>query len=77
MSHWEEFYAVHLPPVDFEDSRVLLKDFSDRHLKENRPIVLVTVSLRTISPIPLPKNVDIAPIHPSSNMEFIFSNFLF
>lgn len=44
MSHWEEFYAVHLPPVDFEDSRVLLKDFSDRHLQENRPIVLVTVS---------------------------------
>ncbi len=25
-SHWEEFFATHLPPSDFEDNRTLLKE---------------------------------------------------
>lgn len=66
MSHWEEFYAVHLPPVDFEDSRVLLKDFSDRHLQENRPIVLVTVSFKKINLT----NWNYCPDEPCSELEF-------
>lgn len=44
MSQWEDFYADHLPPPDFEDSRALLKEFCDRHQKQNSSIVLVTVS---------------------------------
>lgn len=40
---WEDFYAMHLPPSDFEDNRSLLKEFSERHLTENNNIVLVTV----------------------------------
>lgn len=43
-SHWEEFYATHLPPTDFEDNRTLLKEFCDRHNKTNQQIVLITVS---------------------------------
>lgn len=43
-SHWEEFYATHLPPSDFEDNRSLLKEFCDRHRKIQNNIVLVTVS---------------------------------
>lgn len=43
-SHWEEFYANHLPPADFEDNRSLLKEFCDRHNEDKVPIVLVTVS---------------------------------
>lgn len=42
-SHWEEFYANHLPPADFEDNRSLLKEFCDRHNEDQSPIVLVTV----------------------------------
>lgn len=42
-SHWEEFYATHLPPSDFEDNRALLKEFCDRHKKLGNRIVLVTV----------------------------------
>lgn len=44
-SHWEEFYATHLPPTDFEDNRTLLKEFVDRHNKLCHNIVLVTVSV--------------------------------
>lgn len=43
-SHWEDFYATHLPPVDFEDNRSLLKEFCDRHNKIKSNIVLITVS---------------------------------
>lgn len=42
-SHWEDFYAAHLPPSDFEDNRSLLKEFCDRHNKIKSNIVLVTV----------------------------------
>lgn len=44
-SHWEEFYANHLPPADFEDNRSLLKEFCDRHNEDQNPIVLVTVCM--------------------------------
>lgn len=44
-SHWEEFYATHLPPSDFEDNRTLLKEFCERHNKCGQRIVLVTVSI--------------------------------
>lgn len=43
-SQWEDFYANHLPPADFEDNRSLLKEFCDRHNEDKTPIVLVTVS---------------------------------
>lgn len=42
-THWEEFYANHLPPADFEDNRTLLKEFCDRHNEDQNSIVLVTV----------------------------------
>lgn len=42
-THWEEFYATHLPPSDFEDNRSLLKEFCDRHNESRHNIVLVTV----------------------------------
>lgn len=41
---WEEFFAVHLPPTDFEDNRSLLKEFCERHDQYGNKIVLVTVS---------------------------------
>lgn len=48
---WEEFYATHLPPSDFEDNRQLLKQFCDQHLKDpNQNIVLIT-SGGTIAPL--------------------------
>lgn len=51
MSSWEEFYATHLPPSDFEDNRQLLKQFCENHLKEsNQNIVLIT-SGGTIAPL--------------------------
>lgn len=51
MSSWEEFYASHLPPSDFEDNRQLLKQFCENHLKEqNKNIVLIT-SGGTIAPL--------------------------
>lgn len=40
---WEEFFAVHLPPPDFEDNRSLLKEFCERHDSYGNKIVLVTV----------------------------------
>lgn len=42
-SHWEEFYANHLPPADFEDNRSLLKEFCERNNEDKNNIVLVTV----------------------------------
>lgn len=45
-SHWEDFYANHLPPADFEDNRSLLKEFCDRHNEDQNSIVLVTVRMR-------------------------------
>lgn len=51
MSSWEEFYASHLPPSDFEDNRQLLKQFCENHLKTpNQKIVLLT-SGGTIAPL--------------------------
>ncbi|XP_022919672.1 phosphopantothenate--cysteine ligase [Onthophagus taurus] len=47
-SHWEEFYATHLPPSDFEDNRMLLKEFCDRHNKSGDRIVLVTSGGTTV-----------------------------
>lgn len=44
MTHWEDFFAQHLPPTDFEDNRKLLQEFTERHAKLNNKIVLVTVS---------------------------------
>lgn len=41
---WEDFYAEHLPPTDFEDNRSILKEFCDRHEELGTNIVLVTVS---------------------------------
>ncbi|XP_055324418.1 phosphopantothenate--cysteine ligase [Sitodiplosis mosellana] len=47
-SHWEEFYANHLPPADFEDNRSLLKEFCDRHNEDQNSIVLVTSGGTTV-----------------------------
>lgn len=41
---WEEFFNVHLPPIDYEDNRSLLKEFCERHNQYGNRIVLVTVS---------------------------------
>lgn len=51
MGSWEEFYATHLPPSDFEDNRQLLRQFCENHLKDsNQNIVLIT-SGGTIAPL--------------------------
>lgn len=50
MGSWEDFYATHLPPSDFEDNRQLLKQFCENHLKNSENIVLVT-SGGTIAPL--------------------------
>ncbi|XP_037027009.1 phosphopantothenate--cysteine ligase [Bradysia coprophila] len=47
-SHWEEFFATHLPPSDFEDNRKLLKEFCERHNKMKNNIVLITSGGTTI-----------------------------
>lgn len=47
-THWEDFYAKHLPPADFEDNRSLLKEFCDRHNKLQNRIVLVTSGGTTV-----------------------------
>lgn len=54
-SHWEEFYANHLPPADFEDNRSLLKEFCDRHNEDQNSIVLVTVRIKTYNSHTYPK----------------------
>lgn len=43
VSTWEEFFAKHPPPQDLTQTESLLKSFSDRHLKENNKVVLITV----------------------------------
>lgn len=50
-SHWEEFYANHLPPADFEDNRSLLKEFCERHNEDQTSIVLVTVRIKYLPKI--------------------------
>ncbi|CAH0399017.1 unnamed protein product [Chilo suppressalis] len=47
-SSWEEFFAVHLPPTDFEDNRSLLKEFCERHDQYGNKIVLVTSGGTTV-----------------------------
>ncbi|XP_055381045.1 phosphopantothenate--cysteine ligase [Condylostylus longicornis] len=47
-THWEDFYANHLPPADFEDNRSLLKEFCDRHNKLNNRVALVTSGGTTV-----------------------------
>ncbi|XP_026473436.1 phosphopantothenate--cysteine ligase isoform X2 [Ctenocephalides felis] len=47
-SPWEEFYASHLPPTDFEDNRSLLKEFCERHNKLRQNIVLITSGGTTV-----------------------------
>ncbi|KZC09044.1 PREDICTED: phosphopantothenate--cysteine ligase [Dufourea novaeangliae] len=41
-STWQEFYDTHLPPQDFDQSELLLKEFTERQLKNNNKVVLVT-----------------------------------
>ncbi|XP_013192871.1 phosphopantothenate--cysteine ligase [Amyelois transitella] len=45
---WEEFFAIHLPPTDFEDNRSLLKEFCERHDQYGNKIVLVTSGGTTV-----------------------------
>ncbi|XP_034173785.1 phosphopantothenoylcysteine synthetase [Osmia lignaria lignaria] len=45
---WEEFYAKHPPPQDFAQSEALLKAFTERQLKKNNKVVLVTSGGTTI-----------------------------
>uniref|UniRef100_A0A2A4JKV2 DNA/pantothenate metabolism flavoprotein C-terminal domain-containing protein n=1 Tax=Heliothis virescens TaxID=7102 RepID=A0A2A4JKV2_HELVI len=47
-STWEEFFAVHLPPPDFEDNRSLLKEFCERHDQYGNKVVLVTSGGTTV-----------------------------
>lgn len=47
-SHWEDFYAKHLPPTDFEDNRSLLKEFCERQNKLNNKVVLITSGGTTV-----------------------------
>ncbi|XP_049870562.1 phosphopantothenate--cysteine ligase [Pectinophora gossypiella] len=47
-SSWEEFFAVHLPPTDFEDNRSLLKEFCERHDQYGNKIVLITSGGTTV-----------------------------
>lgn len=42
---WEDFYAKHPPPQDFNQNEILLKAFVERQLKRNNKVVLVTVSV--------------------------------
>ncbi|XP_054003300.1 phosphopantothenate--cysteine ligase [Hylaeus anthracinus] len=39
---WEEFYVKHSPPQDLAQSELSLKEFTERHLKKNSKVVLVT-----------------------------------
>lgn len=45
---WEDFYAIHPPPQDFDQSEKLLKAFVQRQLKKNNMVVLITVSVHKI-----------------------------
>jgi phosphopantothenate-cysteine ligase len=51
MSSWEEFYASHLPPSDFEDNRQLLKQFCEFHMKEKDQNIVLITSGGTIAPL--------------------------
>lgn len=42
---WEDFYAKHPPPQDFNQNEILMKAFVERQLKRNNKVVLVTVSV--------------------------------
>lgn len=42
---WEDFYAKHPPPQDFNQNEILLKTFVERQLKKDKKVVLVTVSV--------------------------------
>lgn len=48
VSTWEDFYAKHPPPQDLAHSEILLKEFTERQLKKNNKVVLVTVSFYII-----------------------------
>ncbi|XP_006617469.1 phosphopantothenate--cysteine ligase [Apis dorsata] len=45
---WEDFYAIHPPPQDFDQSEKLLKAFVQRQLKKNNMVVLITSGGTTI-----------------------------
>lgn len=47
-TQWENFFAAHLPPSDFEDNRSLLKEFCERHTLHGNRIVLVTSGGTTV-----------------------------
>ncbi|XP_044728312.1 phosphopantothenate--cysteine ligase [Chrysoperla carnea] len=47
-TNWEEFYATNLPPTDFEDNRIILKEFCDRHYKLGNKIALITSGGTTV-----------------------------
>ncbi|CRL05853.1 CLUMA_CG019097, isoform A [Clunio marinus] len=51
MGSWEEFYATHLPPADFEDNRQLLKQFCENHLKDQSQNIVLVTSGGTIAPL--------------------------
>lgn len=42
---WEDFYAKHPPPQDFNQNEILLKTFVERQLKKDKKVVLITVSV--------------------------------
>lgn len=50
---WEDFYAKHAPPQDFDQSKTLMKEFVKRQLHRNNKVVLVTSGGTTI---PLERN---------------------
>ncbi|KOX72192.1 Phosphopantothenate--cysteine ligase [Melipona quadrifasciata] len=45
---WEDFYAKHPPPQDFNQNEILLKTFVERQLKKDKKVVLVTSGGTTI-----------------------------
>lgn len=51
MTSWEDFYACHLPPSDFEDNRQLLKQFCENHLKDQSQNIVLVTSGGTIAPL--------------------------
>ncbi|KAK2586448.1 hypothetical protein KPH14_010723 [Odynerus spinipes] len=42
VSTWEDFFAKHPAPQDLTQTESLLKGFTEKHLKENNKVVLVT-----------------------------------
>ncbi|KAK9305089.1 hypothetical protein QLX08_003775 [Tetragonisca angustula] len=45
---WEDFYAKHPPPQDFNQNEILLKTFVERQLKKDKKVVLITSGGTTI-----------------------------